>query len=226
MVLNKIICFQSVVTATVLAGAMLVSCNKDDVIELGDAPEEAGGLPAISLPIAGNCLTLATGSEYTFNPEIGNCTDGGFSIEWTVDGALSGTDDTFTFTASESGDHTVSVTVTNTEGSSTRDIAVKVSDRLPYRLSFPTPSYFQNSTKRYTFAGRPVYLTPTMENLAGSKFEWSVDGVTADCTERTFIFTPDKAGEYDISLTVDGEASANVKVICVDATESDRYRKA
>ena len=185
----------------------------------------APAAPVISLPLTGNSLSLAVGTEYLFHPEISNSESEDFKISWTLDGQQVGDETVYLFKATETGDYTLTVKASNRDGEDTREILIKVMNRLPYSLTFPTPSYFQTSTTRYTFAGRPVYITPLMENLAGNSFVWSVDGVAADCTGRTFRFTPSAPGEYLVSLTVDDEATASLKVICVDATESQRYRK-
>ena len=36
-------------------------------------------------------------------------------------------------------------------------------ETMPYVVKFPTPSYLQTSTDRYTFADRPVFLRPLLE---------------------------------------------------------------
>ncbi len=181
--------------------------------------------PIISLPLAGNSLTLAVGSEYVFRPEISNSDRTDFKISWTLDGVEVGSDMDYRFQAGETGDYKLTGRAWNADGEDSMEISICVADKLPYRLSFPTPSYFQTSTTRYTFAGRPVFLSPLIENLAARKFSWTVDGVASECTARTFPFTPDAPGEYIVSLTVDETASASVKVVCVDATEAQRYRR-
>ena len=70
-----------------------------------------------------------------------------------------------------------------------------------------------------------MYLTPMADKLDIETIQWSVDGVTAECTGTTFVFTPDSPGEYLINASVNhGAATAGVKVVCVDASENDRYR--
>ncbi len=85
---------------------------------------------------------------------------------------------------------------------------------------FAGPSYFYNSTTRYTFAGRPVFLTPIIE---GDSYVWKVDGVKADCDAQTFKFTPDSPGEYIVSVNIGGNIAGEVKVVCVDRKEGQGY---
>jgi len=182
--------------------------------------------PVISLPLTDGSLTLAAGSDYTFNPEISNSQSDDFSIEWVLDGQSVSRERVYTFHASATGEYILRVTAVNSDGSDSKDIRISVVERLPFTLSFPTPSRFVTSTTRYTFAGRPVYLCPVIENLTPSSFIWTIDGVKADCDKQAFVFTPDKPGEYTVCLTLDSGASASVKVICVDASESTRRRAA
>lgn len=86
---------------------------------------------------------------------------------------------------------------------------------------FAGPSYFYRSTTRYTFVGRPVFLTPLIK---GESYKWSVDGVKMDCDGPTFKFTPDAQGEYTVAVTINDEISGELKVVCVDRTEGQGYR--
>lgn len=181
--------------------------------------------PAISLPIENNTLTLMTGSDYVLRPEIANSDIDDFKIEWKLDGKSVGNSAEFSFHAESCGEYHLSITASNTDGSDMREINIIVVETLPFSLSFPTPSLFQTSTDRYTFVGRPVYLTPITKNLAASSFNWSVNGTRTDCESKTFPFTPSKPGEYTINVTIDNLATTSVKVICVDATEQQRYRR-
>lgn len=180
--------------------------------------------PVISLPLISDELTLAVGTDYIFTPEISNKDIEGFHINWNVDGKESGNALSFTFHAEAVGKYRLSVTASNIEGSDSKSITIIVVDKLPYELRFPTPSYFITTTQRYTFAGRPVFLTPVVSGNKPVVWSWNVNGKLTDCNGPTFKFTPDIPGEYTINVTIDNAASASVKVICVDATESSRRR--
>lgn len=86
---------------------------------------------------------------------------------------------------------------------------------------FAGPSYFYRSTTRYTFAGRPVFLTPIVR---GDSYVWSVDGAKVDCDTPTFKFTPDKPGDYNVSVTIDDDIRGEVTVVCVDHSEWRGYK--
>lgn len=183
------------------------------------------GIPYISLPFTGNELLIELYTDYMLTPEIANSTEGELRVEWAIDGGEPIVSPTLHFTASELGTFPITVTATNADGSDTRQFSIKVVERLPFELSFPAQSYFMTATTRYTFPGRPVYLRPIMSGLDGNSFVWSVDGVTvSDCDAQTFVFTPNAPAEYTVNVTVDGMATASVKVVCVDATEASRRR--
>lgn len=181
-------------------------------------------VPAITLPVEGDEMLLLEGTEFEFAPQFTHTDVEGFAVEWKLNGSPVATGPVYLFKAAKLGEYTLTVTASNVDGSSERTLMVKVVDQLPYTLRFPTPSYFQNSTERFTFPGRAVYLTPLMENLKGESFAWKVNGSAVECSSATFRFTPEAAGTYTVAVTVDGTATASVKVTAVDATERGRYR--
>lgn len=87
---------------------------------------------------------------------------------------------------------------------------------------FAGPSYFYNSTTRYTLAGRPVFITPVVE---GSTYEWSVNGTISACTTATLKFIPYVAGEYTVSVTIDKTTTGTVKVVCESYSEAECRRQ-
>ena len=80
---------------------------------------------------------------------------------------------------------------------------------------FAGSSYFQRSTTRYTFVGRPVFITPI---VSGDSYEWCVDGQLSECTSPTFKFTPNAPGEYIVDVNIDNAVDGRLKVVCVPET--------
>ena len=183
-------------------------------------------IPHISLPVPAEGISIQTGTPFAITPEIAHAETDGFDICWKVNGEIKGREKTFRFQSETPGSFSIEVTASTPDGSDSRTFVVKVLDTLPYELSFPGVSYFNSSTERFTFPCRGVLLTPVMKHLSGSSFSWSVNGTVNDCNGRSFFFTPDAPGEYIVNVTVDRTASAGVKVVCVDATEDSRFRKA
>ncbi|MDE5744882.1 MAG: PKD domain-containing protein [Paramuribaculum sp.] len=180
--------------------------------------------PVISLPVGDEGLTIAKNTDCVLAPEISNSDVEGFGVTWSVNGVEVGHEPTYTFNAAETGEYKVGVTARNIDGSDTREFIITVVSKLPEKLSFPTPGYSFESTDRYTFAGRSVCLMPIVNGIAPTQWEWTVNGVKQKCGERVFMFTPDKAGDYQVTVTVDNGVSASVKVVCVSGSEDSRYR--
>lgn len=185
-------------------------------------------IPYISLPFAGSELVLEVGTEYMLTPEIANSTyeNPSLNVSWFIDGELFSTGRVFHYLADAIGDFKVKVTAENEDGSDQREFVMKVTDKMPFTLEFPRQSYFMASTTRYTFAGRMVMLRPIIAGLDATEFEWAVNGRKVECDSEIFEFTPEANGEYVVNVTVGGTASASVTVVCVEATEDSRFRKA
>ncbi len=185
------------------------------------------GIPYISLPFAGDKLMMKLGTEYMLAPEIAHSGNDGvaLSVKWFVDGRLYSTERILKYAASESGDFEVVVRSENEFGSDERSFIISVVEQLPYVIEFPSVSYLNKSTTRYTFPGRAVVLCPVVSGLDVNDVEWTINGVSSDCETLMLSFTPEVAGEYVVNLTLNGDASASVVVICVDVTEEGRMRR-
>lgn len=82
----------------------------------------------------------------------------------------------YTFHEKELGTYSITIRASNIDGETIRDFDVEVVETMPYSVRFPTPSYTQTSTDRYTFAGRPVYLRPLLEYFDYPQYQWQVNG--------------------------------------------------
>lgn len=200
--------------------------------------------PVISLMIPSRGLKVVQNTDYILTPDIQNDDLDNFSIEWLRDGKIVSTEKTYTFNEKELGIYPVTIHASNIDGSTTKDFNIEVVKTMPYVVNFPSPSYSQPATDRFTFVNRPIYLRPTLEYFDEPQFKWSVNGsVIEDATERTYKFTPTAAGEYEVTLTVSEGKTADTKltrnitrsksyitesvtVTCVEETETERYRKA
>ena len=132
--------------------------------------------PVISLALPSQGLKVVRNTDYTFTPDIQHSDVEGFKIEWVREGKIVSTENTYTFNEKELGVYTVTINASNIDGTTTKDVSVEVVETMPYVVKFPTPSYQQTSTDRYTFADRPVFLRPLLEYFDNPRFEWSVDG--------------------------------------------------
>ena len=106
------------------------------------------------------------------------------------------------------------------------DVIIADEPELPSQVGdfdpvFAGASYFQRATERYTFVGRPVFITPVVE---GDSYEWCIDGRLSDCTTATLKFTPEAPGDYVVDVTIDGTVNGRLTVVCVPETERQMYR--
>lgn len=199
--------------------------------------------PVISLRIPDDGLKVAANTDYEFTPDIQHADTGDFRIDWYVNDIHAGDGLSYTFNESTPGIYRVRIVAENSDGTTTKEFDVEVVESLPCIVRFLPPSYFQTSTTRFTFPGRPVFLQPVIENIDHPEYEWSVDGTATGCHNRMFEFTPDKSGEYtvevkistsddvamipvtrNISQATGSSAIARVQVVCVEASEQDRLR--
>ena len=199
--------------------------------------------PVVSIAVPQQGLKVVANTDYTIAPTFKYDDLEEFAIEWVRDGKVVSTERSYTFREEALGTYPVTINASNIDGSTTRELEIEVVETMPYAVSFGTPSYFQSSTDRYTFAGRPVYLTPLLEYFDRPQFSWSVNGEPVGCTDGTYVFTPRESGEYDVAVCVtEGGAApqslsrdiaraatsltARVVVHCVPDSETERYRPA
>ena len=181
--------------------------------------------PSISLPLAGNEVNIKVGTPFAVKCEVANSEEDDFEIYWNVNGEKMSDGLTFEFSSKTTGKYEVEVVASNVDGADTVMFMINVLEKLPFSVSFPSVSYLNQSTHRYTFPGRGVMLSPIIDNLSGDSFSWTVDGLDCGCNERMFLFTPESPGEYLVNVTVDNVATSAVTVVCVDATEYSRFRR-
>lgn len=207
---------------------------KVDVVELTP--------PVISLRLPSEGLKVVANTDYAIAPDIQHDDMDGFKIAWYVDNKLVSEEKEYTFHQSELGTYHVKIEAENIDGATVKEFDIQVVETMPYKVEFLTPSYFIKGTTRYTFANRPVFLRPELEYFDDPVFEWSVDGLVKDCTTQMYEFTPTSPGEYIVTVTVregagnrsraitnnvsraETSVTAEVKVVCVDATEEERMR--
>lgn len=206
------------VTLTVASGG--ASAQSQARVEV--APSAA---PTISLAIGSDGLTLELGSSAVIAPRYQYADGDDFAVSWSVDGTVMSHERNFEFLAEKLGNFAVEVTASNIDGSASHTVMVHVVEHLQAHLFFTPTMWGSASTTRYTFAHRPVCLYPqvALASVDSEQWQWSVDGVPADCQERMFVFTPTSAGSYNISVS-NGGAAASVEVVCVDGSELNRQR--
>lgn len=190
--------------------------------------------PVISLNIPESGFQVEAGAELRLEPYISSSDDcGELAVMWSIDGSKAGEGPSFTLRKDTPGIYKIMIEASNDDGTSALEFDVTVTDGPPYAVSFPRQSYEQQSTTRYTFAGRKVFLSPIIEHFSSPAFKWTVNGQVLDAHGETLPFQADHSGEYQIEVTVSEGAgedapsrTAKVTVVCVNATEASRFRPA
>lgn len=156
----------------------------------------------------------------------------GFKVEWVRAGVVVSTDTTYTFKENQVGVFPITITASNEDGETKKELEIEVVENMPYEVVFPAPSYEQSVSTRYTFAGRPVFLRPLLDYFENPQYRWSIDGKPVEGeTGRVYKFTPSSAGEYRITVSVTEmqnsiSVESAVTVVCVNGSESSGYRAA
>ncbi|MBO5204974.1 MAG: cell surface protein [Prevotella sp.] len=187
--------------------------------------------PAIELKVPAEGLKIVVNTEYTFEPVFAFDDLDGFKVEWLIDDIPMGTGRSLVWHPTELGKHSVVIRASNADGNTEKELEVEVVETVPYKVNFPTPSYFQTSTVRYTFAGRPVFLRPYLQYFENPTFSWKVNGEEVECSSQMYKFVPAQSGRYTVTVIAkDGfsgtEVAEDVVVDCVTGTEMDRLRPA
>lgn len=189
--------------------------------------------PVISFPEAvDGVITAAAGGQTVITPSVANGEDAAYA--WSLDGEAAGSGTTYTFRGDVAGDHTLTLTVENEDGSDEASVTVRVVEYAPLSVVFPAPSaLYGEAGVRTVAAGRTLYLRPVTETAADAAYEWSLDGeaVPAEALAENgalFPFTPDAQGGYEVSVTVTDASgacgTAAVRVVC--CAEEGTYRRA
>ncbi|CAL1520720.1 DUF5074 domain-containing protein [Chitinophaga sp. MM2321] len=96
------------------------ACQKDNVSEII--------IPTVVDPgLKDGKDTIAVGDTRILSPQLANSTNG--TYQWLVNGVIAGTDSTFTFTPTESGDYTISFSVSSGNSLTSYYYRIKVTDK-------------------------------------------------------------------------------------------------
>lgn len=196
------LCFSTV--ALVLA--LLVSCNKDDVITDG------GPKPVITLDNPDGIYPVKVGKSVTIAPTVENAE--GADYAWILDGEPAGSAATFTFTAEKAGYYYLVFRVETANGSAEEELRIDVNLLQPPVISFPVG---EDKTMEVE-TGRETIIAPTVANGDGATYTWTL-GEDKVGTEPTYTFNPDKLDSYRLTLHVeneDGEDEETITVRVVD----------
>ena len=119
-------------------------------------------------------------------------------------GSDNGDGDSYTTSFTEAGEHTVSLTVTNSAGSDTESTTVSVEETLQAPLIDGI-----NCTPSSPAAGEEITCIAGLSGGAPQSYQWRAGSSSGDGETHTTSFS--KAGEYAVSLTVTNSAGSDTK---------------
>lgn len=142
---------------------------------------------------------------------------------WRLDGKIVSESKTYVFNQTKLGAQTLSLKVSNEDGTDMQVITVTT-------LPEPTPELFFdnghyrvasniNELRKMTVPlGKSLVLAPVICNIENpTTFKWTVDGATQSSTTGYFKFTPSEKGVYLITVTEQSSsAKAEVQVTCTE----------
>ncbi len=155
----------------------------------------------------------------------------GSTFKWKLNNSDAGSDSVYTFKQTTLGNYSLSLTVTNEDGSDEKGVTVKVVDALPLIIEFETKEGSNEPKDLIVPLGRTLCIAPVIINdTENTTFQWSMEGIPfIDGTGKTLNLVPDQKKDYLITITgtTPGQdpVSKTVTVKCV-AAEGEYYRAA
>lgn len=175
--------------------------------------------PVISLMIPAGGLKVLANTDYKLTPDVQN--QEGATYQWTLNGEPVGTDSYYTFNEPELGHYTVSLVAVNEDGKGEKTIDIEVVEQLPYNVEFDKPTYFAENNDRSVFAGKTIYLQPSLEYFMKPAYEWTVDGGPVDNGGKAlFAYSPEAAGEHTVKVKVTETANSGTQSITRNVTRA------
>lgn len=187
--------YQVSVTATDNEGANNTTSMTVSVGEENDPP---------TVSVSAQPQNPDIGEEVEFSADASDPDGTVESYEWTVDGAVVGSGANLQRAFETSGDHQITVTVTDSDGGTANG-----STTVTVGVSNEPPTVSLSSQPQNPGVGEEVELTADASDPDGTieSYEWTVDGEVADggTNLRT---TFDERGDHEVAVTVTDEQGA------------------
>ena len=199
---------KKILTFILLATALCVACNKDNVI--------TADLPVITLEDDTNVFALKYGESLTLTPSVKNAD----RYTWLLDDEVVATTLSYTFRATEVGTFYLTFRAENSSAKTERQMRIEVMELLPPAISFALDA----EGVMILLSNREYTLAPEILNADDATFDWKINGQSL-CSQATYTATF-SAGEYDLSLTVtnaDGTATERILLQVVDRLAGRAY---
>ncbi len=189
-----------------MALCLLVSCNKDEVVEEKFEPK-----PVITLEGGTGRYTLKIGRSLTLTPGVEHARGAVYS--WLLEGEPVGTEASYTFTARELGTYYLVFRVETEAGAASEELRIDVVELAPPVISFALPESGLTAE-----SGHAYELKPDVRNGENASFEWRLDGGLCGMAE-TYTFRAAEPGTHSLSLKVENEDGADECTLPVTVVE-------
>lgn len=142
--------------------------------------------------------------------------------EWTLNDKVVGTEENYTFEATDKGQFNLKLVVSNEDGEDNAVTSILVSDKPVMKITF------ENEQLTVPW-GRAACVAPIITDASvNATYVWEIDNVVQQGeTGPTLTFTPPEAKSYEVKVTgTDGNVveSASQTVICLQSSEAEHYR--
>lgn len=174
---------------TIILLTGITSCNDDDSVNPLAPVITLDSETSIYLVKAGKTLTIAPTYKYADNA----------IFVWRCNGKVIGRDKSLSYTSIETGDIYVDLDVINNVGTTYAEIKISVISLAIPEISLTIPENGYEIIKSSS-----LEITPTVTNLEGTTFSWSVNG-TQVSTDKNYTFSSDQTGEYSLIFTATNE---------------------
>ena len=154
-------------------------------------------VPVISLNVPEGGYDIPQGGELEIIPVVKNGGDASFS--WMIDGNEVSDGKSYTFVGEQLGSYSMSLTVSNEDGSDSIQFTVNVLDpsEIPFEWAFESDVY-------NVAVGRSIRLRPYgIRNGEGAVYTWKIDGREVQSSEEPqYVFAASGQGMYEAVVTM------------------------
>lgn len=185
--------------------ALLLSCNKDEVI--------VTSLPPKIVDDNGGIYTAKVGGFVELAPRIENVNLQEDSFVWRMDGVSLSSKPFYRFEARQAGTFYLTLKVTSEAGSDEADFRIEVYEKVEPKISF-----LAKNNVIEILADTPTTITPSVLAGQGASYEWRLDGERVG-TEPSCTLSLAELGDHTLALVVeneDGRAEAEVTLRVVE----------
>lgn len=234
MKINSVLCLMVMLL-------FLTACSSDQ-----DGEKRQELLPTITFPVASARYRMELGSELEIVPRYEHV-DGSTTYEWSMNGAVIGTEASYTFVAATLGEYFIKVKVTNAYGTVEDELKITVIkvDQLSENESAEGLIPINESMFVWKFpwtsinipSGRSIKVKAYMiENDFDGTYTWTLDDVVVagpylrqDVEEVSYVFDTDglSQGKHTLLLTMKNERSEVTQSFDIQVCPSEgAYRRA